>query len=146
MNLAYSVTDRLLAGLEYNERINELRPNVNWRVVSESAKNPAVIVGTSSDRIGTPHGGAYYLTLSKDLSRELREPVAPYIGASYSEFQSRFLVIAGANVSLGNRFSFMPIYDGVNLHQSLTYSWDRHSLTLLAVRSREVGVTYGIRF
>ena len=38
--------------------------------------------GTSSDRIGTPEGQAYYVTLSKDLSTVKDWPIAPYVGAA----------------------------------------------------------------
>jgi hypothetical protein len=38
---------------------------MNWLAVPETTKTPALIVGTSSDRIGTPGGQSFYATASK---------------------------------------------------------------------------------
>ena len=61
---------------------------VNWRAVEETASRPMLMLGTSSDRIGTPSGRAYYATLAKDLERHVGLPVAPYVGAAWGEFDA----------------------------------------------------------
>ena len=61
----------LSVGIEYNPLASDLQPLVNWIALKEGEKRPALIFGTSSDRIGTPEGQAYYFTFSKDLSTVL---------------------------------------------------------------------------
>lgn len=133
-------------GLEINEGEGEVNPVANWRALSETATRPAVIFGTSSDRIGTPHGQAYYVTLSKSLQPALDVPVAPYVGLSYSEFEDKFLVPWGIHASLTPNWSAMLMHDGVNSHLAATYAWKRHSVTLLAVERRNFGINLSTSF
>ena len=136
----------LKAGIEWNQRANEVGLVANWRAASETRSRPAVIVGTSSDRIGTPAGQSYYVTVSKSLHHETRLPIAPYAGVSYSGHEDRFVFPFGINVALGDRWSAMLMNDGVHTHLSATVSWRRFALTLLAVERRDAGLTFGTRF
>ena len=140
------VTPSLQAGLEINEGAGEVNPVANWRAVSETAKRPAVIFGTSSDRIGTPHGQSYYVTLSKSLQSSLGVPLAPYAGLSYSEYDDRFLVPYGLHASLGPNWSAMYLHDGANAHYAATYAWGRYSVTLLSVFRRNFGINVSAAF
>src|SRR5688500_2894576 len=79
----------LKLGIEWNPGVDEVGFVANWRVVSESQRRPAVILGTSSDRIGTAEGQSYYVTVSKSLHDQTGLPVAPYAGISYSTFENR---------------------------------------------------------
>jgi hypothetical protein len=45
--------------------------------IPETDRRPALILGTSSDRIGTPDGQSFYATFSKNLKRETELPIAP---------------------------------------------------------------------
>lgn len=134
------------AGVEWNARAREVGFVANWRLLSETQSRPAVVAGTSSDRIGTPEGQSYFVTVSKSLHHELGLPVAPYVGASYSTHDNRWLVPFGVNVAIGSRWSGMVLYDGVHTHLSATTSWKRLSVTLLAVERKHLGLTVGTRF
>ncbi|MGH9782835.1 MAG: hypothetical protein ACRD88_01510, partial [Terriglobia bacterium] len=72
--LTYRLHPRLMAGVEFNPRAAEpgdrVNPLVNWVALTETTQRPALIVGTSSDRIGTPRGQSFYATLSKNLKGE----------------------------------------------------------------------------
>jgi hypothetical protein len=136
----------LQAGVEINEQAGEIGPLLNWRAVSETRSRPAVILGTSSDRIGTPSGQSYYVTASKSLHHAIGVPVAPYVGLSYSEYEHRWLVPWGWNVSFGGNWSGMFIHDGVNSHLSASYGWDRFSLTLLSAFRRHFGINVSVAF
>ena len=68
----------LSVGIEYNPRAEDVGPLLNWVALTETDSRPAVIAGTSSDRIGTPSGRSYYATVSKSLHETLHLPVAPY--------------------------------------------------------------------
>src|SRR5512134_2438884 len=81
--LSYRFLPTLTAGLEYNPLANDLGPIANWLAIEETGSRPALIFGTSSDRIGTPHGRAIYGTFSKDLTAWTGLPIAPYAGASF---------------------------------------------------------------
>jgi hypothetical protein len=136
----------LKLGVEWNPGAGEVGFVANWRALPETRTRPAVIFGTSSDRIGTPEGQSYYVTVSKSLHEETRLPVAPYLGASYSTFENRMLYPFGVNVALGPRWSAMLINDGVHTHLSATYAWNRFAVTVLAVERKDLGVSIGARF
>ena len=142
----HQILPELKVGLEWNARADELGVVANWRALAESRRRPAVILGTSSDRIGTPRGQSYFVTLSKNLHHETGLPIAPYVGVSYSEFEARFIYPFGINVSLGPNWSTMMSNDGVHTHLSATYSWNRYAVTLLAVELEDPGITIGARF
>lgn len=123
-----------------------MSPLANLRLVSETARRPAVIVGTSSDRIGTPTGQSFYVTLSKDLEREIGLPVAPYVGAAYGTYEDELRAIGGINVHLARGLSSLVIFDGVHVHPTMTYAWGRFGVSLLLVRARDPGVSVNVRF
>ena len=129
------------AGVEWNARAGEVGLVANWRALRETETRPAIIFGTSSDRIGTPSGQSYYATVSKSFER-----FAPYAGISWSEYEQRFLYPFGVNVPLGKGWSAMLINDGVHTHLSATYVRSRLAITLLAVERRHAGITVGTTF
>ncbi len=86
MTLTYKFHPRLTAGVEYNPGADEVAPIANLLVLTETRRRPALILGTSSDRIG------------------------------------------------------------INLHPILNYTFDRHALSLIMVRSKFPGVSYSIAF
>jgi hypothetical protein len=144
--LMHQLRPNLKLGVEWNPGADEIGIVANWRALSESAKRPAVIFGTSSDRIGTPQGQSYYVTVSKSLHEETRLPIAPYVSASYSSYENRMLYPFGVNVALGPNWSAMLINDGVHTHVSATYAWKRFAVTVLAVERKDLGFTIGTRF
>ncbi len=144
--LMHQLRPNLKLGVEWNPGADEIGIVANWRALSESAKRPAVIFGTSSDRIGTPQGQSYYVTVSKSLHEETRLPIAPYVSASYSSYENRMLYPFGVNVALGTNWSAMLINDGVHTHLSATYAWKRFAVTVLAVERKDLGFTIGTRF
>lgn len=116
----------------------------------ESEEGPALMFGTSSDRIGTSHGRAVYGTLSKDLERWTNLPIAPYAGVSYGTFDDELVGIGGLSIRWSDRWSTMNLWDGHNLHHLVETSiGERHSLGLILVDldgDHELGITYSIRF
>ena len=142
--ITHRLTSRLQAGIEVNAQVGEIGPIGNWFVLTESAVRPAVIFGTSSDRIGTPKGKqSYYVTVAKQLSA-LR--VAPYFSLNYSETERGFNVPFGANLGLGKGFSLLPMYDGHASHTLLTWSGRRESIQLIAAWNRRFGMSLGYHF
>src|SRR5688500_3704265 len=140
-------TPAFKAGIEFNPLVDEVGFVANWRLLGETARRPALILGTSSDRIGTSSGQAYYATVAKSLERELGVPLAPYAGVSWSEADERFLFPFGASVSLTDRVSAMLQNDGVHTHGSFTLALGPNwSVTFLAIRLEDPGVTFGARF
>lgn len=146
--LTYRINSRLQAGVEVNPRSTRERVNplVNWLAVAEGVKKPAVIVGTSSDRIGTPGGQSVYATASKNLKRETKLPIAPYFGVAYGTFEDRFRPIGGITLGFTERLNAMAMFDGVNVHPLVNLNYRRHVLTFLLVRGREPGLSYSISF
>ena len=136
--------------MEYNAGVKELGIVANWRAVRETRSRPALIFGTSSDRIGTPNGQSYFATMSKSLQPLLGVPISPYVGLSYSEFEKRILVPWGVNASLGRHWSATLLHDGVRSHLAATYNWKQYSVTALAVGNpdgkRDPGVNFSVSF
>ena len=123
-----------------------IAPLANVRLVHETRTRPAVMLGTSSDRIGTPEGQSFYATVSKDLSPQLGLPLAPYLGVAYGTFEDKARPIGGLNVAFSRQLSSLVIYDGVHLHPTLSYHQGRHGLSFLLVRGRDPGISYSLRF
>ncbi|MEW6732954.1 MAG: hypothetical protein AB1489_16630 [Acidobacteriota bacterium] len=145
--LTYRLFSRLSVGVEYNPRADDVGPLANFIALKETRHRPAVIIGTSSDRIGTPSGRSYYMTLSKDISETVKMPIAPYIGVAYSSFEHRFLAIGGMNITWRDNLSSLVIFDGVKVHPTLSWTVaKRHVLTFLMAQSRNPGFSYSISF
>ncbi|HEX5735728.1 MAG TPA: hypothetical protein VF131_23070 [Blastocatellia bacterium] len=146
LTLTYHLLPRLSVGVEYNPRADDVGLLANFVAITETERRPALIVGTSSDRIGTPSGRSVYATVSKNLSNELRLPIAPYAGVAYSTYEDRFLPIGGLNINFGENFSSQIIFDGVKVHPTLNYATGRHVFTFLLAQGKNPGVSYSISF
>lgn len=144
--LTYRFHPRLSAGIEYNPRAHEIAPLVNFLVLTETSQRPALMVGTSTDRIGTPSGQSFYATLSKNLRESTGLPIAPYVGAAYGTYDDRLRPIGGLSIFLGKGFSLMATYNGVQVHPLLSYSRGRHTLSLVMVKGRQPGMSYSVVF
>ena len=133
------------AGIEVNPLVDEVGPLVNWRLTRETARRPSLMLGTSSDRIGTPYGRAYYLTAGKSV-KVGGHAVGPYVGLLWSTYEDRFLVPAGLNVPLSGGWSSQVQYDGRYTHLMASFTRGRTTLGLLAVQMRDPGVTVSLGF
>ena len=132
----------LQLGVEYNPLGEDVGLLANWRVLRESKSTPAIMVGTSSDRIGTPRGRAYYMTVSKEVADDL----GVYVGVMYGEHENKIRIPAGVSYRFDDKWSALFAYDGVNGHPMVTYSWDRYNLTFLMVGSKYPGLSFGVGF
>jgi hypothetical protein len=146
LTLTYRFHPTFSAGIEGNPRAGKASPLANWLAVRETERRPALILGTSSDRIGTPEGQSFYATLSKNLRRETRLPIAPYAGAAYGTYEDRWRAIGGLNVGFTERLTGLAIFDGVHVHGLLNYSYRRHAVSFVLVRGRDPGFSYSITF
>jgi hypothetical protein len=144
--LTYRFHPRLTAGVEYNPLAGKVSPLANFVAITETHSRPALILGTSSDRIGTPSGQSFYATLSKSLKHHTGLPVAPYIGVAYGTFEDRTRVIGGLNISFRERLSSTILFDGVRVHPLLTYTHGRHQFGMILERGRNPGASYSISF
>ena len=140
------LNSNLRIGVEYNAGVGEVGFVGNWRALSETRTRPALIFGTSSDRIGTPRGQSYFATLSKSLQPTLGIPVSPYVGVSYSGYEKKLLYPYGVNIGLSRQWSTMYMHDGAASHVSATYNWQHYGVTLLAVRKRKLGINLSTGF
>ena len=114
--------------------------------LDETARRPALIFGTSSDRIGTPTGQSYYATVSKNLKRHTGLPIAPYAGLAYGTYEDKLRPIGGLNINITDRWTGLLIFDGVHLHEMLGYSLGRHTFSFILIRSNDPGVSYSMTF
>jgi hypothetical protein len=144
--LTYQINPRLSVGVEYNPLARKVSPLANFVALTETNKRPAVILGTSSDRIGTPSGQSFYATASKSLERETGLPIAPYIGVAYGTFENRARIIGGLNVFFTKRFSSTILFDGVKVHPTFNYSNGRHQFGFILVQGKSPGINYSVSF
>jgi hypothetical protein len=144
--LMYRVSPDLQVGVEYNPLAADVGPLFNLRVLDETRNRPALSFGTSSDRIGTPFGRAYYGTLSRDLHEQTGLPISLYAGVLWGSFDDEFIFPFGANVRFARGWLFTPQFDGHAAHGLVSYSWDRFTVTGMLVRWRHPGVAFNIGF
>jgi hypothetical protein len=144
--LTYRIHPRFTMGVEYNPLAGKVSPLANVVALTETHKRPALILGTSSDRIGTPFGQSFYATFSKNLKHSTGLPVAPYMGVAYGTFEDRLRIIGGLNIQFKERWSSTILFDGVRVHPLLNYTWGRHQLGVIMERGRNPGVSYSVSF
>lgn len=146
LTASYSFLPGFSAGIEYNPTAESVSPLLNLLLLPEGLRRPAVMLGTSSDRIGTPSGQSFFVTAAKSLKGEVRLPVAPYFGVAYGTYEDRLRWIGGVNVGFTEQFSSMLIFDGVKLHPTFSFAADRHHLTLLLIGGKDPGISYSVVF
>ncbi len=144
--LTYQVNSRLSVGIEYNPLAGKVSPLANFVAVTETAKRPAIILGTSSDRIGTPSGQSFYATASKNLEKETGLPIAPYFGIAYGTYENRLRPIGGLNIYLPEGFSSTILFDGVKVHPLLNYTNGRHQFGFMLAQGKKAGFSYSVSF
>lgn len=144
--LSYRFHPRFSAGIEYNPRAKKASALANWLIVPETLRRPAVIAGTSSDRIGTPSGQSFYATASKNLKRETKLPIAPYFGGAYGTYDDKLRPIGGLNVGFTEQLTALVIFDGVHVHELVSYSYKLHTFSFVLVRGKNPGFSYSISF
>lgn len=142
--LGVRVVPTLQLGVEWNPAVGEVGPLVTWFLATETERRPAIFVGTSSDRIGSPEGRqSYYLTVAKYLPA-LR--TAPYVTLNYSEWDAGWNVPFGAGVELGRGFTVRPMYDGRRSHLTGGWHGERFGVTLLWVWLEQAGLSVSAGF
>ena len=144
--LTYRFHPRVTAGVEYNPLARKASPIANAVAVTETHQRPALIFGTSSDRIGTPFGQSFYVTVSKSLKHHTGLPVAPYVGVAYGTYEDRARVIGGLNISISEGWSSTILFDGVRVHPTANYTRGRHQFGVIFERGRNPGASYSISF
>ena len=144
--ITYKFFPRFLAGVEYNPKAGKFSPLANWLLMSESSKRPALILGTSSDRIGTPSGQSFYLTVSKNIRGGDEPALAPYLAFAYGTYEDEFRLGGGLNVGFTQYFSSLIIFDGVHVHPMLNFDYRRHTFSFLLIRGRDPGISYSVSF
>ena len=144
--LTYRFHPRFTAGVEYNPLAGKVSPLANLVALTETHLRPALILGTSSDRIGTPSGQSFYVTLSKNLKHYTGLPVGPYVGVAYGTYDDRLRAIGGLNITIDQHWSSTILFDGVRIHPLVNYTTGRHQFGMILERGRHPGVSYSISF
>ena len=144
--LTYRFHPRLTAGIEYNPLAGKVSPLANIVALTETHQRPALILGTSSDRIGTQSGQSFYATFSKNLKHHTGLPIAPYVGVAYGTYEDRARMIGGVNIGIGDNWSSTILFDGVRVHPTANYTRGRHQFGVILERGRNPGASYSISF
>ncbi len=113
-------------------------------LLTETETRPALFLGTSSDRIGSPAGEqSYFATISKYIPR-LR--ISFYGSLNYSEWDEKLNVPFGVGVELGKGFSFRPMYDGDRGHLMLNYFAAQYGVSVIYVWLETMGLSLSLGF
>ncbi len=156
---SWRATTRLSLALEWNPGEEELLPNFNFSpsLPGEHIPGVGVITGTSSDRIGTPDGRAWFASLSlSPQSMGWDIPVTGYVGASYGTHANDLRAIGGLRWSLSDRLSAGILHDGEQIHGMASYqlgslpsggpTWAVDLLLVEFDGSHTAGLTLSTRF
>lgn len=140
--LNYRLNRRLQIGVEYNPAAGEVGPLASLFLLTESDRRPAVFLGTSSDRIGSPEGTqSYYLTVAKLLPAL---PVSAYASLNYSEWDGEFNFPFGGSLEFGRGISARAMYDGQRTHLLLNYFPHRYGVSLIYAWLENFGVAFAV--
>ncbi|MCG3121081.1 MAG: hypothetical protein ALAOOOJD_04028 [bacterium] len=140
----YRLLSRLQIGVEFNAAAREVGPLLTWYLLTESHSQPALFLGTSSDRIGSPKGAqSYYLTGAKHL---WQLPLSVYASLNYSEWDEGLNFPFGVNVELPLNFSLRQMYDGDRSHLLLAHDYRRFSFSLLYIWYERFGAAMAVGF
>lgn len=131
--------ERAQIGVEYNPLAAEVVPIATVFVSTETERRPALFVGTSSDRIGSPEGTqSYYLTASK-LAPKI--PVSVYGSINYSEWSEGINFPFGGEWYVWGGFSARFMYDGEQPHAMVNWFGDHFGVSLMAVWLDTFGIS-----
>ncbi len=138
------VLPTLQLGVEWNPVADEVGPLANWFLLTETESRPALFLGTSSDRIGSPAGTqSYYATASRWFDAL---GASAYVSLSYSEWDERFHVPFGATLSLPGGFAVQPMYDGRRTHLLGIWSHERFQVSAIWAWLERGGVALSAGF
>lgn len=156
---AWRATQRLSLALEVNPGEDEVLPNFNFApsLPGEHVKGVGLVTGTSSDRIGTPDGRAWFSSFTLDPRAWGWEvPVTGYAGASYGTYANDLRAIGGFYWSVTDRISAGLQHDGEQLHAIGSYAfgelgpghatWSVDLLWVEVLDERYLGFTVSTRF
>lgn len=140
----YRFHPRLQAGVEFNPNVDEITPILSLFLLTETGARPALFLGTSSDRIGSPEGTqSYFATVSKRFGASR---FSGYATLNYSEWDRGWNVPFGLEVGLVQGLTLRPMSDGARPHLMLSYARERWSVSLLAVDLEHPGISFALGF
>ena len=140
----YRIHHRLQIGVEFNPKAEEIGPLLTLFLLMETDTRPALFLGTSSDRIGSPSGEqSYFATVSKYLPG-LQASI--YGSLNYSEWDESVNFPVGVALEVGKGFSVRPMYDGDRGHLMLNYFTDQWGVSLIYVWFETMGVSLSVGF
>lgn len=138
--LSYRLHRRVQVGVEFNPVVAEAAPLATLFLVTEEERRPALFLGTSSDRIGSPEGTqAVYLTAAKYLPFAR---LAPYVSLNYSGWDDAVNVPFGAGLELGGGVYVRPMYDGERTHLMAGWFGETWGASLLWVWLEDPGISF----
>ena len=140
----YRIHHRLQIGVEFNPGAQEIGPLFTLFLLTETDGRPALFLGTSSDRIGSPSGKqSYFATVSKYVPA-LRASI--YGSVNYSEWDEAVNFPAGVGLEVGRGVSIRQMYDGDRGHLLFNYFAHRYGVSLMLVWFDTMGVSFSAGF
>lgn len=142
--LNYRILRTLQLGVEFNPGEEEVGPLVSWFLLTERHGVPAVFLGTSSDRIGSPAGEqSYYATVAKASPWF---PASAYVTLNYSEWDEGLNVPFGGTISIGRGVTLRGMYDGQKSHVLSSLVVNRVGFSIMSVWLERLGISIALGF
>lgn len=77
---------------------------------------------------------------------DLRDRLDWLLGAAYGTHEDKLRPIGGLNYGFTEQVSALIIFDGVNVHPTVTWTGGRHAITVLVVEAKHLGLSYSVSF
>ena len=139
LTASYRVVSFAQIGLEYNPSATEVAPIATVFLTTETDERPAVFLGTSTDRIGSPEGTQQYYATASKLAPWF--PVSAYATITYSEWDDGINFPFGAEWYVAGGFSVRGMYDGNQPHAVVSWFGERYGISLMAVWLDTFGIS-----
>lgn len=120
-----------------------LMPRATWFATPETKSMPSAVFGVGSDRLSIPHGQAWFATFSKSIPGT---GLSPFVSLKLGTHDGRLAFPFGINWAFRPEWTLQAINDGEYTHLLLSWQREKVGVSLLAARSRNLGVQVNFAF
>lgn len=132
-----------MAGFEYTEGTDEVRPRATWFITPQTVKYPSVVLGTSADRLSSGSGQLVFLTMAKMLPKTT---VTVFGSLKYASELDRVGFPFGMNIAFPPSTTLQTVYDGNYTHILLSHTVGSQTFTLMLARAKHPGIQISFSF
>ena len=144
-SISYAFLPDFEAGVDFRPLVDEVSPNVNWRVLQERTRMPAVILGTSNDDFSSGNSQSVYASVSKHMGFYFGIGASPYAGATWIVDLEEVRPVGGLHLRY-KALSSIFMYSGEDPHFTLSAGRGGFLLNIILFDLKLPGLGCGLRF